>query len=165
MVTGHVSPPDPDEGIAAHVFQMSIALLVPFGFAFLATADWKQPVRSMRQLAVPPPLWCWRSGCCSISSTSSLQRTDTHSRERDCHFVFCEMCSRRFRFGAANRRGFGSTTRTGNRLRGSQHGVAVCDEPAPFPPCEEFHFRSGADLANKLVERIRFLGMRASRRL
>jgi hypothetical protein len=53
MVTGHVSPPDSDEGIAAHIFQLSMALLVPFGFAYLATADWKQPVRSMRQLAVP----------------------------------------------------------------------------------------------------------------
>jgi hypothetical protein len=53
MLTRHVSPPHSDEGIAAHVFQLSIALLVPFGFVYLATADWKQPVRSMRQLAVP----------------------------------------------------------------------------------------------------------------
>ena len=46
-------PPDPDEGAAAHIFQLSIALLVPALLLFLATADWKQPWRSARPLAFP----------------------------------------------------------------------------------------------------------------
>ncbi len=46
-------PPDPDEGTAAHVFQLSIVLLVPALLLFLATADWKQPGRTVRPLAFP----------------------------------------------------------------------------------------------------------------
>ena len=46
-------PPDPDEGTAAHIFQLSIAALVPMILLFLATADWKQPLRSARPLAFP----------------------------------------------------------------------------------------------------------------
>ena len=46
-------PPDPDEGTAAHIFQLSIALLMPALLVFLATANWKQPWRSARPLALP----------------------------------------------------------------------------------------------------------------
>ena len=46
-------PPDPDEGTAAHIFQLSIVALVPMILLFLATADWKQPLRSARPLAFP----------------------------------------------------------------------------------------------------------------
>jgi len=46
-------PPDPDEGTAAHIFQLSIAALLPFGLVFLATADWTRPSRSARLLAIP----------------------------------------------------------------------------------------------------------------
>jgi hypothetical protein len=46
-------PPDPDEGSAAHIFQLSIALLMPTLLLFLATANWKQPGRSVRPLAFP----------------------------------------------------------------------------------------------------------------
>jgi hypothetical protein len=46
-------PPDPDEGSAAHIFQLSIALLMPALLLFLATANWKQPWRSARPLAFP----------------------------------------------------------------------------------------------------------------
>ena len=46
-------PPEPDEGTAAHIFQLSIAALVPMILLFLATADWKQPLRSTRTLAFP----------------------------------------------------------------------------------------------------------------
>jgi hypothetical protein len=46
-------PPDPDEGAAAHIFQLSIALFVPALLLFLATADWKQPWRNARPLALP----------------------------------------------------------------------------------------------------------------
>ena len=46
-------PPEPDEGTAAHIFQLSIAILVPVLLLFLITADWKQPLRSARPLAIP----------------------------------------------------------------------------------------------------------------
>jgi hypothetical protein len=41
-----------DEGTGAHIFQLSSALLVPMTFLFLATADWRQPWRNARPLAV-----------------------------------------------------------------------------------------------------------------
>jgi hypothetical protein len=46
-------PPDPDEGAAAHIFQLSIAGIVPMLLLFVATADWKQPWRRARTLAIP----------------------------------------------------------------------------------------------------------------
>jgi hypothetical protein len=53
VLSGYVSPPQPDEGTAAHVFQLSIAALVPTILVFIATADWGQPIRSARPLALP----------------------------------------------------------------------------------------------------------------
>jgi len=53
VLSGYFQPPQPDEGSAAHIFQLSIALLVPTILLFLATADWKQPWRSARPLALP----------------------------------------------------------------------------------------------------------------
>ncbi len=44
-------PLQPDEGTAAHVFQLSIVALAPTILLFLATADWKRPLRSARPLA------------------------------------------------------------------------------------------------------------------
>ena len=52
-ISGHLPPPEPDEGVGAHVFQLSIAAMAPMGLLFLATADWTQPLRSLRRLAVP----------------------------------------------------------------------------------------------------------------
>ena len=46
-------PPDPDEGTAAHIFQLSIAAVGLSILVFLTTADWKQPLRSVRPLAFP----------------------------------------------------------------------------------------------------------------
>ena len=46
-------PPEPDEGTAAHIFQLSIAAQVPMMMLFLATMDWDRPLRSMRPLAFP----------------------------------------------------------------------------------------------------------------
>ena len=46
-------PPEPDEGTAAHIFQLSIVALVPMILLFLATADWRQPLRNVRPLAFP----------------------------------------------------------------------------------------------------------------
>jgi hypothetical protein len=53
LVTGHVLPPPTDEGTLIHIFQLSIFALLPMGLLFLATADWAQPVRNMRRLALP----------------------------------------------------------------------------------------------------------------
>jgi hypothetical protein len=56
VLSGYTQPPGPpelDEGTAAHIFQLSIAALVPMILLFLATADWKQPLRSARPLAFP----------------------------------------------------------------------------------------------------------------
>ena len=52
-LSGYALPPQPDEGAAAHIFQLSIVALVPMLLLFLATADWRQPWRSARQLAFP----------------------------------------------------------------------------------------------------------------
>ena len=51
VLSGYTQPPQPDEGSAAHIFQLSIVALVPLILLFLATADWRQPSRSARPLA------------------------------------------------------------------------------------------------------------------
>jgi len=53
VVSGYFQAPQPDEGTAAHIFQLSIVALVPTILLFLDTADWQQPLRSARPLAVP----------------------------------------------------------------------------------------------------------------
>ena len=53
VLSGYTQPPQPDEGSAAHIFQVSIVALVPMTLLFLATADWRQPLRSVRSLAFP----------------------------------------------------------------------------------------------------------------
>jgi hypothetical protein len=53
VLTWQRPPPYEDEGVAAHIFQLSIVALLPVGLIFLATADWKQPVQSVRRLAFP----------------------------------------------------------------------------------------------------------------
>lgn len=53
VLTGFTQPPQQDEGARAHIFQLSIVAFVPVLLLFLATADWKQPLRSARPLAVP----------------------------------------------------------------------------------------------------------------
>ena len=50
VLSGYTQPPQPDEGAAAHIFQLSIVALVPVIFVFLATADWRRPLRSARVL-------------------------------------------------------------------------------------------------------------------
>lgn len=50
-LSGYTQPPQPDEGSAAHIFQLSIVALVLMTLLFLATADWRQPLRSVRPLA------------------------------------------------------------------------------------------------------------------
>jgi ABC-type uncharacterized transport system permease subunit len=53
VLSGYTQPPKPDEGSAAHIFQLSIVALVLMTLLFLATADWRQPLRSVRPLAFP----------------------------------------------------------------------------------------------------------------
>jgi len=53
VLTGFTQPPQPDEGTGAHIFQLSIVAFVPMLLLFLATADWKQPLQSVRPLALP----------------------------------------------------------------------------------------------------------------
>ena len=55
VITGYLHPrqPEPDEGTGAHIFQLSIVLIVPMILLFLVTADWKKPLRSVRLLALP----------------------------------------------------------------------------------------------------------------
>jgi hypothetical protein len=52
-LSGYFQAPRPDEGTAAHIFQLSIVALVPMTFLFLATADWRQRLRSATLLALP----------------------------------------------------------------------------------------------------------------
>ena len=51
--TGYFVPPLPDEGTAAHLFQLSVVMAVVAGAVYLATADWRQPWRSARALILP----------------------------------------------------------------------------------------------------------------
>jgi hypothetical protein len=55
VVTGLISPPpmpEPDEGTLAHIFQLSIAALLPMTFIVLSTADWRDPWRGLRPLII-----------------------------------------------------------------------------------------------------------------
>jgi len=53
VLTGYIQPPQPDEGSAAHIFQLSIMGFVLVILVFLATADWREPLRSARPLVFP----------------------------------------------------------------------------------------------------------------
>lgn len=53
VIVGHLPPPEPDEGTSAHIFQLSIAALLPTGLLFLASADRTRPVQLFRRLAAP----------------------------------------------------------------------------------------------------------------
>jgi hypothetical protein len=45
--------PRTDEGALARLFQLSVVAQAPVIMLFLATADWQQPWRSARRLALP----------------------------------------------------------------------------------------------------------------
>jgi O-antigen/teichoic acid export membrane protein len=53
VCTGYFLPPQPDEGTAAHIFQLTIVLTALAGILFLTTADWRQPRQSIRAIALP----------------------------------------------------------------------------------------------------------------
>ena len=46
------TPAPADEGTGAHIFQLAIVLLRPAGLACLGTANWKEPRRAARPLAI-----------------------------------------------------------------------------------------------------------------
>ena len=53
VVTGLIWPPpmpEPDEGTQAHIFQLSIAGLLPVTVLVVGTADWHRPWRSARPI-------------------------------------------------------------------------------------------------------------------
>jgi hypothetical protein len=45
--------PSRDEGTAAHLFQIAVALLLPAGLVFLLSADWRKPLRVALRLVAP----------------------------------------------------------------------------------------------------------------
>jgi hypothetical protein len=53
VITGQVPRPEPDEGTGAHIFQLSVAALLPTTLLFLTTADWARPLQNARALAFP----------------------------------------------------------------------------------------------------------------
>ena len=56
VLTGYIHTPHPhptDEGTGAHIFQLSILALMPTLLLFVATADWRNPMRGLRPLIVP----------------------------------------------------------------------------------------------------------------
>jgi hypothetical protein len=53
VLSGYTHPLLPDEGAAAHIFQLSVVAFVLVISLFLFTADWRQPWRSIRSLAFP----------------------------------------------------------------------------------------------------------------
>ena len=53
VLSGYFQPPQPDEVTGAHIFQLTIVLLIPTILVFLVTADWTQPWQRLRFLAMP----------------------------------------------------------------------------------------------------------------
>lgn len=53
VISGYFQAPQPDEGSAAHIFQISVVLFAGVLLVFLATADWKQRLRSVQALLIP----------------------------------------------------------------------------------------------------------------
>ena len=53
VAAGYFQAPLPDEGAAAHIFQLTIAACFLSGLVFMATADWHRPARVARPLALP----------------------------------------------------------------------------------------------------------------
>ena len=43
----------PDEGVRAHLFQLSLGAMAPLGLAYLATADWRRPAGALVALCAP----------------------------------------------------------------------------------------------------------------
>ena len=57
VLRGYFQPPQPDEGSAAHIFQLSIAALLPAILVFLATTDWRRLCKARDDWPFRPPPW------------------------------------------------------------------------------------------------------------
>jgi uncharacterized membrane-anchored protein len=53
VISGYFQAPQPDEGSAAHIFQLSVVLYAGMLLVFLASADWNRPSRNARALVIP----------------------------------------------------------------------------------------------------------------
>jgi hypothetical protein len=53
VLSGYTGTVQPDEGAAAHIFQLSVVAFVLVVSLFLTTANWQQPLRNVRTLALP----------------------------------------------------------------------------------------------------------------
>ena len=51
VLTGAITMPEPDEGTGAHVFQLSVLLVLPLAALYVASADWRRPSRAARPIA------------------------------------------------------------------------------------------------------------------
>lgn len=56
VFSGFFQAPQPDEGLAAHIFQFSVVAFVMVMLVFVATAGWKQSRWSVRPLLVSGPV-------------------------------------------------------------------------------------------------------------
>ena len=52
VLSGYLQTPQPDEGAAAHIFQLSVSAFLLVLLVFLLTADWNQRRWSVRPLLV-----------------------------------------------------------------------------------------------------------------
>ena len=52
VFSGYFQAPQPDEGAAAHIFQLSVVAFTMVMLVFLVTADWKQRRWSVRPLLI-----------------------------------------------------------------------------------------------------------------
>ena len=50
---GYLQSPLPDEGTAAHIFQLSVVMAAAVGALFVATAHWRRPAQTVRPLILP----------------------------------------------------------------------------------------------------------------
>ena len=60
VLSGYTQSPQPDEGVTAHIFRLSIAAVVLMILLFLATADWRQPCEACNHYCFQAALWFLR---------------------------------------------------------------------------------------------------------
>jgi len=73
VISGYFQAPQADEGTAAHIFQISIVLIVPTIALFLVTADWKEPARPTADVG--------RAGSCLVAGFRGFVLSRTLSIE------------------------------------------------------------------------------------
>ena len=68
VLSGYTVPPQPDEGVAAHIFQISLAIQALGLFPFLATANWNRALTSLRPSEYRPLFWLSLLRLCTASN-------------------------------------------------------------------------------------------------